>query len=376
MRRIWAVALLDLTVWRRIPWALAAALVPPAGMALLAATLTLSVTRQPVAVAVSGHGPQSRAMASIVLGDTEAYAVIRATPARAERLLETQQVAAVIVVPAGFDAAVQAGRGSIDLTLDNVDIDFGDDIRRAVARSAAEFDAPELGFGQERTAATTGFTVPNPYRVAVAERDLRRTNVSFLRYEMVPVLLLLMVNIGVLGGALLGTGDVERGTLPFLRMAPLRSGQLIAGRLVGILLAIGAVLAPVVAVLAAIRGLAPPAAHWPALGADLLATAVVSAGIGVAFGTLFRRSTTAALGAVVASSYLFFLGGGLTQIAFLPRWIRVASMAVPTRYAIDALRQSLFYPDLHAVGGDLLALCAFASGFALLGVLVLRRRLA
>ncbi|MGH2719013.1 MAG: ABC transporter permease, partial [Actinomycetota bacterium] len=305
-----------------------------------------------------------------------AYAVIRATPARAERLLQTQQVAAVIVVPAGFDAAVQAGRGSIDLTLNNVDIDFGDDIRRAVTRSVAEFDAPELGFSQERTATSAGFVVPNPYRVAVAERDLRRTNVSFLRYEMVPVLLLLMVNIGVLGGALLGTGDAERATLSFLRMAPLRSGQLIAGRLVGVLLAIGAVLVPVVAVLVATRGLAPPAAHWPAVAADLVATAAVSAGIGVAFGTLFRRSTTAALGAVVASTYLFFLGGGLTQIAFLPRWIRVASLAVPTRYAIDALRQSLFYPDLHGYAGDLLALCAFAAGFILLGIVVLRRRLA
>ena len=46
---------------------------------------------------------------------------------------------------------------------------------------------------------------------------------------------------------------------------------------------------------------------------------------------------------------------------------------MPTRYAIDGLRQALFYPDLHNFGPDLAALCLF--GVASLGAatLVMRR---
>ncbi len=34
---------------------------------------------------------------------------------------------------------------------------------------------------------------------------------------------------------------------------------------------------------------------------------------------------------------------------------------MPTRYAIDAMRQTLFYPDLKGVASDLVALAAFAG---------------
>jgi len=56
MRPAWAVARHDLAVWRRTPWAVAAALVPPMGMALLVAVLTWSVAKQPVALVVQGAG--------------------------------------------------------------------------------------------------------------------------------------------------------------------------------------------------------------------------------------------------------------------------------------------------------------------------------
>jgi ABC-type multidrug transport system permease subunit len=63
------------------------------------------------------------------------------------------------------------------------------------------------------------------------------------------------------------------------------------------------------------------------------------------------------------AAFLFFLGGGFTTVAFLPPWLQTASRFVPTSYAIDGLRQALFYPDLTGVGRDLSVLtgCALAS---------------
>jgi ABC-2 type transport system permease protein len=366
------VARLDLAVWRRTPWAIAAALVPPAGMALLVTVLTWSVTKQPVALVVQGRGPQAALMAHIIEGDREAYKLTVTDMPHAQRLLQRQQVAAVIVVPATFDQDVAVGRASLDLTLNNVDIDFGDDIRRAVDRSVAEFDAPQLGASLEKTGATQGLVVPNPYRVDVAERELRRTTVTYAKYQAVPVLVLLIINVGVLGGALLGARDHERHTMAFLRSAPLAPWQVATGRLVGTAGAIAVVLAPSVLALWAAHVIAPPASHWPALAAVLLATTLLASAIGVLIGTVLRRSSTVALVAITVSTYLFFLGGGFTTIAFLPGWLRDVSRAVPTSYAIDATRQVLFYPGLHGVGTDLAALVLFMLAATAGGAAALR----
>ena len=44
-------------------------------------------------------------------------------------------IAAIIVVPSNFDAALASGDAPLDLYLNNVDIDLSDDIRRSVTRS-------------------------------------------------------------------------------------------------------------------------------------------------------------------------------------------------------------------------------------------------
>ncbi|HZQ59007.1 MAG TPA: ABC transporter permease [Acidimicrobiales bacterium] len=372
MRRAWAVARTDLRTWRRSPWAVVAALVPPVGMLALVMVLTWSVTKQPVALVVEGRGPQAALMAHIITADREAYQLRVTDLTRARRLLQRQEVAAVIVVPASFDSDVATGRASLDLTLNNVDIDFGDDIRRAVDRSVAEFDAPQLGASLERTGAAQGLVVPNPYRVDVAERDLRRTTVTYSKYQAVPVVILLVLNMGVLGAALLGARDRERGTTAFLRATPIRPVALVAGRLAGTALATVAVLAPAIAVLTAIHVVAPPPGHWPALVTVLLLTTLLAAATGVLVGAAVRQVRAVAVVAITASSYLFFLGGGFTTIAFLPEWLRALSRVVPTSYAIDAVRQALFYPGLHGVGTDLLALSAFTAAAVAGGARALR----
>ncbi len=373
MKRSWTVARIDLAVWRRTPWAIAAALIPPLGMALLVAILTASVTRQPVALVVEGTGPQAQTMAKIIEADREAYTIKVTGATEAAHLLATQAVAAVIVVPSSFDNAVANGQGAIGLTLNNVDVDFGDDIRRAVDRSVAEFDAPELGASLERAPRTAGLVVPNPYRVDVAERTLRKANVSYLRYQMIPVVLLLILNVGVVGGALVTSRDHERGTAQTLRLAPLNGWQVITGRFAGMAVLTAGTLVPVMAVLAAAGFVAPPAGHWFPLVALLLACVVLAAGLGAAVGSIVRRPALVAVTAVIVSSYLFFLGGGLTTVAFLPSWLQTVSLAVPTRYAIDGLRQTLFYPDLRGVGGDLAAIAAFAAAGLGAGTVALRR---
>ena len=118
---------------------------------------------------------------------------------------------------------------------------------------------------------------------------------------------------------------------------------------------------PVVAYLTWKNVIHPPPGHWPPFLGVLLATSVFAAAVGVLLGAAVRRATTVALAGVTVASYLFFLGGGFTTIAFLPAWLQTLSRAVPTRYGIDGMRQALFYPDLIGVRPT----CSPSPGFAL-----------
>jgi ABC-2 type transport system permease protein len=373
IRALWAVACLDMRLWRRSPWAIVSALIPPLAMAVLLAMLTLSVGKQPVALVVEDHGPMAALMAHIIEADTEAYALSVTDAATATGLLHDQEVAAVIVIPPRFDDAVAAQHATLDLTLNNVDVDFADDIRRTVARSVAEFDAPQLGFSGEIGGPSKGILIPNPYRLAVAETSLRTTNVDFLRYQVLPALVLLVLSVGLMGTALLGARDVERRTARHLLLAPLPPLGLVAGRFLGGLMTSLAVLLPVLAVAVATGVVSPPAGHWPALLALFACTALCASGLGAALGAWFRHSRTVAMMSSVVATYLFFLGGGFTTIAFLPVWLREISDFVPLRYAIDGMRQALFYPDLHGVATDLVVLSATAAVAVAVGAVMVRR---
>lgn len=375
LRAIWAIAALDLQMWLRSRWAVAAALLPPLGMAALVGLLTVSVGQQPVALVVEGRGELATRLARLYQADEEAYLLSVLDRPAAERALRAQQVAAVIVIPADFDQRARTGDARVVLELNNVNIDVADDIRRATARSVAELDSPQLGLLGELHGPAEGILLPSPYRVAIAERDLRDTNVSFLEYQLVPILIMVVIGVGTLSGATLATRDRERGTARLLVLAPPRRGALLAGKLLGALLATAAVLGPLLVAGTAAGVLRPPASHWPALLVLLAATSAMASGLGLLIGLAFRRPRVVTMLSLNAAIVLFFLGGGFTTVAFMPDWLQALSLGVPTSYAIEALRQTLFYPDLAGFGRDLAAVCAFAAGAAGLGTLALARSL-
>jgi len=389
IRAIWGMARNDLAIWRRSPAALAAALFPALGMGVLVAVLTASVGQQPVALVVQSKGRFAERMARIIRADRDAYLLEDMTAAEAERAIGAQRVAAIIVVPEDFDQALASASAAVDVYLNNVDIDLADDIRRSVTRSVAEFDAPQLGLLGELHGPSTGVLLPNPYRVAVAEHDLRETNVSFLQYQVIPIIVLIIISIGLLGTALLTARDFERGTAKLMVLSPVGRLPLVVGRLLGGTLITFTLVAPLVAfgfltqyipycaeesdgplwVKLLLSGPCgwmlpvPPWSHGLALIALLAAVTLTTVGMGTLLGVALRDARLVTMSGLNASAYLFFLGGGFTTVAFLPDWIQVVSRFVPTRYAIDGLRQALFYPDLIGFGRDLTVLsgCALSS---------------
>ena len=371
MRGFLTLIRLDMAIWRKTPWVIATALIPPVGMAILVTMLTFAVTRQPVALVIQDHSPQAQSMADIIRSDTDTYQLYQTTLAGAQNLLKKQEVTSIIVIPKGFGKALATDGAKVDLTLNNIDYDFADDIRRSISRSVAEFDAPELGVASSRSVGTS--VIPSPYRVNPDETDLRKTDVDFLHYQVVPVLILLIINVGMLSSAVLASRDRKRRTDRVLALAPVSPMARIAARLTGGLLVTFLMVIPVTWILVATHQIQPPDGHWWALIGVLGVTSLLSVSLGSLLGVALKKSTTVALAAVILASYLFFLGGGFTTIAFLPDWLQTVSRIVPTRYAIDALRQSLFYPDLSNVAKNLITVTGFAVAALAASVYTLRR---
>ena len=390
LKGIWTVARLDLLMWKRTPLAIMAALIPPIGMTLILITMSLAVLQQPVALVVESNGLQAQKMRKLIESDTDAYlnydfsTKLKAVDAKtADRLLKSQQVAGIITIPADFDEKIIDGKAKVKLLLNNVDIDFADDIRRSVDRSVAQFDAPGLKLENEDEEPSVinknnieeepEEYETNPYLVKVQKKDLRQTTVDWFSYQIVSALILLILNVGLMGTALLSAQDIERKTNRYLMISPKPFWVIVTGRLLGGTVASMFALVPALILCIFLKVISPTLSHWPALGLIFMLTALSASGLGVVLGVLFKGSKIVAMAASVVSTYLFLLGGGFTTIAFIPQWLRNLSIVIPTRYAIDGMRQALFYPTLDGVTLDIAVLVLTVFLSVVIGSFVIRR---
>jgi ABC-2 type transport system permease protein len=414
-RIVWAIARADMTRWRRSPTLVAVTLIPAIGMSLTVFALTYAVGRQPVALVRLSHGPKSDKVVGI-LRESDGFFLNERDAEEAADDLRGQWVCAVITIPEDFDEAIGKRNARLEVAINNVDLDFSDDIRRSVSEAVVEIDAPELASLGEDAAASAveedeedeaaeaegagqpsrtlvrrangWFVVPedggdeykaddvsaaNPYLVNVVETDLRTPDVSFLAYQMVPVLALLALTAGALVTALSIAGDRESGRLRMIRVTPASHLGVVLGHLAGGALAAALLLAVVVTPLALTGVLRPPPGRWPVVTVILVATAIGSTGLGVVVGLVTRRLTTTVLLGVNVASASFLLGGGFTTIAFLPPYIQHIAAVVPSFYAVEGLREALFYAEMPTLARNLVVLLATGALSLLIGVWMLAR---
>ena len=365
---LFTLALHDLKRWRKMPLTAICALVPPIAMTLVLITLSLAVSQQPVALVVLGHGTASMQMAQIIKSDTEAYSLTVTNATTANKMLQDEQVAAVITIPSTFDQDVANGTGKVLLTINNVDFDFSDDIRRSVDRSVVGFDDPALVSDESVNA-----PMLNVYHVDLDVQNLRATTVDWETYQLVPTFVLLILNVGLVGTALLCALDRESKTAHMLVLSPQRSWVLVSGRILGGVLACVVIVLPAALAAELLGFISLPIGQLPALFGIFLGTALCASGIGAIIGTIVKGSRYVAFLSSMTAIYLFLLGGGFTVIQLVPHWLQNLSAFIPTRYSVDALRQALFYPNPTGLPFSLLVLALYAIACVGVGAFLMRR---
>jgi ABC-type multidrug transport system permease subunit len=362
---ILAIVRKDIGVWLRQPTSIAATILPAIAFMIILYFGAQAVGRNPVAVVVQDNGPHAQELVNI-LSHSDAFKVVmmNTTPEKAERALAQLKVAAVITIPNVFDAAYNARKQDpVTIHINNLNLDFTNDLRRSLPAAITEFYAGSNGN-------------TNPIQIHVKETDLRTQDVDILRFELVPILVLLLTTAGIVNAGLATAREWEDSTIKELLLAPISKMTLVIGKLLsGWLTTL--LIAAVVLVIGAASGYLKPEGqiYWISTLVIVLLIALASAGLGVAIGAAARRFQRVTAVGIPLSIDLFFLSGGITVAAFLPVWLQTVAHFVPTFYGTHALQMAIFYSSTEGLALDLSVLIGTTIVAVTLGVLSLRRNI-
>ena len=364
-RGILAIIAKDLAIWIRSPVVLAVTVLPSLVLVLVLGLEGVAVSSDPVAlVNLDPGGAAASALEHIAL----TYPGFRPRvldPAAAERALNRLQVAAVLTIPTGFSQALQAGDHPV-LTwqVRNFNDDSANDLRRALPDVVNAF-------------LSSGAAGADPVHIGIRETDIHPQDVGLVAFQMIAVLAVLLLQAGLVNAGLAAVREWETGSVKELLLSPVPALGIVAGKVVaGVLAAdiVGA-LAVAVATGAHLMPLPGPGNIGLALAAMTLLGLFASA-LGVALAAAIRVQDRLIPISINISFYLFFLGGGIVALAYLPGWLRGVARFIPVTYAVDALRGALLYGGAAHAGRDLLVLGAFAAAALALGLPALRRGMA
>jgi len=317
------------------------------GPLLLSTIITLAFGTDPgidatIGVVDADGSPVStgftRALAGAGEGGLEFSAVDTAEAARAE--VDGGDLAAAVVVPAGFGASLTGDRPAALEVLTSPDALLGGQIARAVARTfAARVDAARLAAA---TTVAEGGPPPSTAQLAAVELPIavdRRGSTG----EVSPAayfgpsmgLLFLFLSIGVVARGLLD--EKRRRVLDRMRVAPVGAAAILAGKCLSAVVASAAGLGVIWLATAVALG-----ADWgdPA-GVALLAVAAALAVAGIAglVAALARTDQSAETFATMAAFTMALVGGNFVPLGAMPDALRTLSLASPNGWALHGFAE-------------------------------------
>jgi hypothetical protein len=210
-------ARLQLSTFRRTPVTTLLVLALPINLLLLLSLFALTGYNAPTALVMGEDTPLAREFVGALRDTHNSFELRPMDLPTARRQLDRAKLVAIIEIPPGFDAGVRAGRTvPVNLTIDNVNLDMTEDVRRAVPAASAIF------------AERSGFPA---VRVTAGLRNVLPRDTGYVEYLGVSaVALAACIAGGVLGGTVTAR-EWEVGAARLLHVAPAGAAPVIAGRL-------------------------------------------------------------------------------------------------------------------------------------------------
>jgi len=359
VRVIWAIYRKDLAVWWQNRVSLVASIMPVVGFLVVQAVGAAAVGRNPVALVTLDSGPAGQQMQQII-HTADVFRLTDATPEQAQALLHDLRVAAVITIPADFTQRVLAhDPAPVEVTLNNLNLDFANDIRRAVPDAITQYYAAQGS--------------ASPIKVTIRETDLRQRDIQFFQYNVLPLLVLLLVLNGLVTSGIAAAREWESRTVKEMLLAPIPGrgiilGKVLAGFTVTFLLGLLMLLMG-----AALDWTRPAGVEWLTSLMIIALVSFMATGLGVAVGAAVQHIQPVTGLSINVAFYLFFLAGGIGVLAFQPAWLQAVAVFNPLAYGVHALQMAVFYGSTDQLGRDMLVLSLCSLAALGLGALSLRR---
>lgn len=306
------------------PFATVITLVVPINFLILFVLFAIGGAKVPVGVVSAGSGHYGPAMVQ-ALGSALTFRIQNVPSVQAGMaLIQAHHSVATIQVPPGFSSAIAHGKtASLPLTLNNLNHDFADDVRRALPLAILNFF--HTNFPQ---------TIPIRWQ----ELDSYKHNVSFVGYLAVSVQTVALLIGGLLFGGRGAARDWERGTMKELMLAPIPPWSIVLGKLaagmVNGLLSSGLIL--VVLLLLGIRPIA-----WGQLIGVMVITLFVFVSLGVALGSLVKSQFIVVPFAFALGLPLFFISGAFGPISWSTPAAAMIARVFPVVYANAAFQHAV-----------------------------------
>ncbi len=333
-------------------------IIVPINFLLLFLLFVLTGGQAPTAVVMDDHGPYAQRFVAAMRG-AHSFIIQQATAAQAQSLIRQGKIVAIITIPATFDADLASGRQvRLPVLVNNLNVDFTNDIRRAVPLSITSFYASAF---------------PNQVVIQAREVDVQPHDTGYVPYLSVSI-----VVVGIMLGGLLQAGtnaarEYESGTIKELLLAPASRWAIEAGKMLGALALNLLASVLVLAVVVLLIGVHP--VHWGEVIGFALLTMVIFVAVGTLVGTLVHRQQAVIPLSLGVTLPIFFLSGAFGPVTWGSPVVAFIGQLMPVYYAIAVFQHAFHGFDTTAtsVVANAIVLAAFAVAALVASALVLRR---
>jgi len=280
-------------------------------------------------------------------------------PPTVNRLMDTNDVRAVIVIPPGLGRAVQTGRPVAVQVLLN-----GDN-----ANTATTVMGYAVTIIRSESARYQPAGAPAAPLVSVEPRVWYNPSLRSTLFLVPGLIAYIAMLTAVVSTALSIVREKERGTMEQLRMAPLDTVSFVAGKTVPYFVVSLLSAVVIIAVSMALFGM-PMRGSWLLLLLSLSLFLIGALGVGLLISSVADTQQVAFQAALLVSFLpTLMLSGFIFPIASMPRFLQLVTYVVPARYFLIALRGvvlkgagiAAFAVDLAALGAFAVVVLALAS---------------
>jgi len=297
----------------------------PINFLLLFLLFALTGGQAPTAIVLEDKGPYAQQFLS-AMEHSHSFIIQQTTSVDAKTLIKKGQIVAIVTVPANFDSLVRDGNQvQLPVVLNNLDVDFTNDIRRAVPLAITSFYANAF---------------PNQVVIRAHEVDAYSHDTGYIQYLVVSLMVVSIMLGGLLQAGSNAAREYEKGTIKELMLAPASIWAIQIGKILGTLLLNSLSAVVMIIVIVFLIGVWPE--HWDELFAFVLLLMITFVALGALIGTLIRRRQAVIPLSIGLSIPVFFISGAFGPAEWGDQVTAAITQLQPVYYGI-AIFQHAFH---------------------------------